>query len=114
MRMRYSVVSMLALMAACTDTGPIKVGPDTYTISTRVPFGGPSSAKGQALQEASAFCQGQKRELLLDHIQSDECALHGGCGEAEIFFFCLAPDDPQFKRSRFRPDPTTKIEVEKP
>lgn len=30
----------LALLSGCTDSGPIKVGPDTYTISTRVPFGG--------------------------------------------------------------------------
>jgi hypothetical protein len=35
-----------ALLAGCSDNGPIKVGPDTYTISTRVPFGGPASAKG--------------------------------------------------------------------
>jgi hypothetical protein len=31
-------MSIVALtLAPCTDTGPIKIGPDTYTISTRVP-----------------------------------------------------------------------------
>ena len=40
----------LGILSGCTDSGPIKVGPDTYTISTRVPFGGPASAKGQALK----------------------------------------------------------------
>jgi hypothetical protein len=101
-------------LSACTDTGPIKIGPDTYTISTRVPFGGPASAKGQALQEASTFCQSEQREMLLDHVQSSECALHGGCGEAEIYFYCLTSDDPQLRRPKLRPDPNLKIEVDHP
>jgi len=45
----------VAMLAGCADSGPMKVGPDTYTISTRVPFGGPASAKGQALKEANTF-----------------------------------------------------------
>ncbi len=103
---------VLVSVVSCADTGPIKVGPDTYTISTRVPFGGPASAKGQALQEAAAFCESQQREILLDRVQSNECALHGGCGEAEIYFGCLASNDPQLKRPKFKPDPNLKIEVD--
>ncbi|WP_397449360.1 hypothetical protein [Pseudomonas sp. NA-150] len=102
----------VVMLAGCADSGPMKVGPDTYTISTRVPFGGPASAKGQALKEANAFCLSQGREILLDHMQASECALHGGCGEAEIFFFCLASSDPQLKRQKYSPDPTQKIEVD--
>ena len=102
----------LALLSGCADSGPIKVGPDTYTISTRVPFGGPASAKGQALKEAKVFCESQGREILLDHMQASECALHGGCGEAEIYFFCLAKGDPQLKRRKYSPDPTQKIEID--
>lgn len=101
-----------SFIVSCADTGPIKIGPDTYTISTRVPFGGPASAKGQALQEANEFCESNAREILLDHIQSSECALHGGCGEAEIYFFCLLPNDPQLKRGKFRADPNLKIELD--
>jgi len=104
-------MAMLAL-AGCTDTGPIKVGPDTYTISTRVPFGGPASAKGQALQEANTFCESKGREILLDHVQASECALHGGCGEAEIFFYYLAANDPQLKRPRFSTEPNQKVEID--
>jgi len=79
--------SVAFTFAACTDTGPIKIGPDTYAISTRVSLGGPASAKGQALQEANAFCSTQGMEILLQHERSSECALHGGCGEAEIEFY---------------------------
>lgn len=103
---------VLAMLAGCADSGPMKVGPDTYTISTRVPFGGPASAKGQALKEANAFCESQGREILLDHMQASECALHGGCGEAEIYFFCLTAGDPQLKRQKYSPDPTQKIEID--
>lgn len=101
-----------AMLAGCADSGPIKVGPDTYTISTRDPFGGPASAKGQALKEANVFCESQGREILLDHMQASECALHGGCGEAEIYFFCMAKGDPQLKRQKYSPDPTQKIEID--
>jgi hypothetical protein len=94
----------LLLLAGCTDTGPIKVGPDSYTISTRVPFSGPAGAKGEALKEAAAFCESKTREMLLDRVNSSECALHGGCGEAEIYFYCLASDDPQLKRPHMQPD----------
>ena len=101
----------ITVLTGCTNTGPIKIGPDTYTISTRVPFGGPASAKGQALQGANAFCESQRKEILLDHIQSSECALHGGCGEAEIIFLCLAADDQQLKRPRLHTEPNQRIEI---
>jgi hypothetical protein len=111
MKAWLTVLSAL-ILAGCADSGPMKVGPDTYTISTRVPFGGPASAKGQALKEANTFCESQGREILLDHMQASECALHGGCGEAEIYFFCLAKGDPQLKRQKYSPDPTQKIEID--
>jgi hypothetical protein len=95
--MRLIVFAALTpVLAACADTGPMMVGKDTYSISVRVPFSGPSGAKGQALQEANAFCAKQNKLVLLDHENSYECALHGGCGEAEITFLCLAADDPRY------------------
>ena len=110
---KTSVLCCLALaLVACTDTGPIKIGPDTYTISTRVPLGGPASAKGQALREANAFCSTHGREILLQHEQSSECALHGGCGEAEIAFYCLEAGDPMLKRPQLRAEPNQRIEVD--
>jgi hypothetical protein len=84
------------ILVGCADTGPQQIGKDTYAISVRVPFSGPSGAKGQALEEANAFCARQHRQVLLDHENSYECALHGGCGEAEITFLCLTADDPRY------------------
>lgn len=107
-----ALCSLASTLAACTDTGPIKIGPDTYTISTRVPFGGPASAKGQALQEANAFCSGHGLEMLLQHEQSSECALHGGCGEAEIEFYCLQAGDQMLKRPALKAEPNQRIEID--
>jgi hypothetical protein len=100
MNMKLCVWATFAIaitgLMACADTGPMQIGKDTYSISVRVPLSGPSGAKGQALQEANAFCTKQNRQVLLDRENSYECALHGGCGEAEITFLCLAADDPRY------------------
>ncbi|WP_436209290.1 hypothetical protein [Caballeronia sp. LjRoot31] len=108
----FALFSFAFLLAGCTDTGPIKIEPDTYTISTRVPLGGPASAKGQALKEANSFCSSQGKEILLQHEQSSECALHGGCGEAEIEFYCLSSGDPLLKRREFSADPNQRVEIQ--
>jgi len=34
--------------------------------------------------------------MLLQTQKSYECALHGGCGEAEITFLCLNENDPRY------------------
>jgi hypothetical protein len=93
---RLIALAFVLALAACTDTGPLSIGKDLYSISVRVPLSGPAGAKGQALQEASTFCASQGKQVLLDHEESSECALHGGCGEAEIHFFCLKADDPRY------------------
>jgi S1-C subfamily serine protease len=107
MRRIFAQFLMLSALFGCTDSGPIKTGPDSYTISIRVPFGGPASASGNALKEANVFCESNGKEILVDHVQSSECALHGGCGEAQIFFYCLASGDPQLQRPKFRRAPNS-------
>ena len=95
--MKAFVAAMLVVgLTACADTGPIKIGKDTYSISVRVALSGPSGAKGEALQEANKFCAGLSKEVLLQKEKSYECALHGGCGEAEITFLCLDESDPRY------------------
>lgn len=90
------ITGLLLMLAACADSGPLKIGKDTYSISTRVPLSGPAGAKGDALKEANRFCAGQGKEVLLQTENSEECAWHGGCGEAEITFLCVAGDDSRY------------------
>jgi len=94
------VVLGVALLTSCANTGAIKIGKDQYVVSVRVPFSGPSGAKGDALKEATAFCSSQNKQMLLQTENSYECALHGGCGEAEITFLCLDENDPRYTAQR--------------
>lgn len=98
--MKLNITMPLALgliLSACANTGPMNVGKDTYTTSVRVPFSGPSGAKGEALRGANEFCLSQGKRVLLKNQTSYECALHGGCGEAQITFMCLDEDDSRYK-----------------
>jgi len=86
----------LMLLQSCSNTGAIKIGKDTYLITARVPFSGEAGAKADALKEANIFCQQTGKELLFKENKSRECALQGGCGEAEITFMCLNKNDPRY------------------
>lgn len=93
------------VLAGCADNGPTttKIGRDTYRIFVRVPFNGPTGAKGQALMEANAFCAKSARQMLLYHEHSYQCALYDGCGEAVAYFLCVTQDDPRYKAQYLRP-----------
>jgi hypothetical protein len=64
----WAALTIATGLVGCADTGPMQIGKDTYSISVRVPLSGPSGAKGQALQEANAFCAKQNRQVLLDQL----------------------------------------------
>jgi len=107
------VIAVAVGLSACVNTGPMKIAKDTYSISVRVPFSGPSGAKGEALREANAYCSGQNKQVRLQNISSYECALRGGCGEAEVTFLCLDESDPRYlEQQQMRKDNgVTTIEV---
>lgn len=94
--MKRLIVLAVVGLSACANTGPIKIAKDTYSISVRVPFSGPAGAKGEAFQDASEHCVRQNKHMLLQYINAYECALRGGCGEAEITFQCLEESDPRY------------------
>ena len=96
--MRPLLGSLLFIsLIGCADSGPVKIGQDTYAISTRVAFTGAGAAKNQALTEASTFCTSLHKEMMLVNETMNECMLHGGCGEAEVHFMCLDANDPRYK-----------------
>ena len=91
------LVLLIPLLSSCANSGPQPVGKDTFIVSVRVPFSGQSGAKAEALTTANKHCGQIGKKLLLERINSGECALHGGCGEAEITYLCLDENDPRFK-----------------
>ena len=102
---RIAFVSVaLLLLSACANTGPMKIGKDSYSISTRVALSGSSGAKGEALKSANTYCASQGKFVQLQTQDAHECALHGGCGEATITFLCLDENDPRYTSTLLRKD----------
>ena len=97
--------AIILLLSACSNSGPLQIGKDTYMESVRVSFSGPAGAKSEALQTAAGFCAKQGKQIMLNHMTSGGCMLHGGCGEAEITFYCLNENDPRFQSTQTRTDP---------
>ena len=105
-------ILLASLLSACANSGPQSVGKDTFIESVRVPFSGQSGAKTEALKTANEHCAQIGKKLLLNRINSSECALHGGCGEAEITYLCVDESDPRFKSPQMRKEADTVIRVE--
>lgn len=106
------VCATVLSLSACSNTGAIKVGPDTYMVSTRVGLSGAAGAKGEALSTAGQYCSSLNKEILVSHYRSNECALHGGCGEAEVTFMCLDKTDTQLRRPNYKSDPNEIVEIQ--
>jgi hypothetical protein len=96
MQRRLALVAVISVLSACASTGAAMIGKDTYLASARVPFDGESGAKAKALRDAEASCHAQGKLMKLVEMNSHECALHGGCGEAQVTYMCLAKDDPRY------------------
>jgi hypothetical protein len=81
MRILICLIAGMSL-AACANSGVRKTGRDTYSVSSRAPFLGPARAKGDALRDANAYCAKLGKHIQVVTQNSNECMLHGGCGEA--------------------------------
>ena len=87
--MKWIFASTVIFFTACTATTPVLRADGSYMVAARVPLSGQSGAKSKAIEQGQAFCRGQNKTLQLVSDTSQECALHGGCGEAEIIFNCV-------------------------
>lgn len=58
-----SIIILIIPVSACTNSGVIPVGPDTYTISTTSELS-PAYAKKSAMSEAVKYCQSQGKEIM--------------------------------------------------
>lgn len=84
------VLVALALAGCASSSGVIKVGPDTYKISSTAitSFGGSATAKGDAYRQATATCAQQGKQLQLVNEQAD--AQFTGAS-VDVTFKCVAP-----------------------
>jgi hypothetical protein len=86
-----TVISILiaAALAACASSGPQSIGGGKFMASARVPLSGQTGAKTKALETANKHCTSLGKEALIEDVKASECALHGGCGEAEVVYRCV-------------------------
>jgi hypothetical protein len=84
-------LAALLTLTACASSGPRPIGPGRYMASARVPLTGQTGAKTKALETANRHCASLGKTVLVESVKAQECALHGGCGEAEVVYSCVDP-----------------------
>jgi hypothetical protein len=91
--MRKLILASCLSLGACSSTGVLPIGPDTYRItgSAMDSFGGQVTAEKEALKTANEYCQSQGRQLLMIADQRGEPTI--GSGEFSMNFRCLAPGE---------------------
>ena len=112
----FLITLTAAVIAACwagcstaaTVTKPLPVGPDTYTVSARMPQGGTSSAREAALSAANQQCARLSKRLLvlksssnIDLSENNEIAKDKDV--VDLTFRCLAAGDPELARRNSQP-----------
>jgi len=101
--MKINFLLLLPLLTACAQSsGVMKMGPDTYTVSTHAApaRGGESGAKRLSLTEANQYCDAQGKEILVTNIESGSSS-HLPGGTVDITFRCLTKDDPELQRPSY-------------
>ena len=113
---RFGIASMLLLAAVLTgcanSSGVVKIGPETFTISTSASpgKGGIPAAKRIAFTEAAAECAQRGAEVFALSEKTASPTWTEGMASMELNFRCLRPDDPEFKRQRMEATPDRIIE----
>lgn len=112
MRIGAVALTLLVTLVGCapTSSGVLKMGPDTYSVSTSALYaaGGPAGAKAAAYREAGAYCSGMGKEMLV--LNEQQSGIATGPGGSDIVFRCLAAGDPELKRPVYRAAPNAVIE----
>ena len=72
----YGPVVCVVLLAACSSSGPVPMGKDTYMLSNTGAYSWSSGAtlKGELFREADSFCRSQGKHLMpLNTSSKDAC-----------------------------------------
>ena len=98
LRITLIVAVVAVCWAGCSAarvTQPLPVGPDTYTVSARMPHGGAASAREAALSAANQQCARLSKQLLvlksstnIDFNENKDVVV------VDVTFRCLATGDP--------------------
>ena len=105
-------LAVIAVAACSNSSGVLKMGPDTFSISTEASFGkgGIPAAKKIAYEEAAKECSKRGLEVFVLNERSAGTTFTDGMAKTDLTFRCLREDDPEFKRQRYEKTPDVVIE----
>ena len=111
MNFRLCIITAVLGLTGCQSSGPVAIGPDTYTLSSAGGFftfsGG--SVNADLFREANAFCQSQGRQVVGMNMRSQDSGW-GAPAQGNINFRCLTPGDPDLRRPNVQMVPETVIQ----
>jgi len=112
MRVFATLALSVTLVACASSSGTIKVGPDTFTISTAASHGkgGVPAAKKIAYQEATDECAKRGLEVFSLSEKAAPPNAYEGMSSFELNFRCLRADDSEFQRQKLQSSPDSIIE----
>ena len=85
-------ISIVAALAGCASTAPVKIGADTYYASktnTAGIFGDVSAVAGKLMAEGNQYCAAQDKQFELVTENTDQNVPGVRFGGASITFKCL-------------------------
>jgi hypothetical protein len=110
---RLVALASAALLASCSSSGVVPIGPDTYMISKPGDFftftGG--SVAADLYREAGAYCAQEHKNLMPVHVSASDSG-YAKVASAELQFRCLADGDPELKRPVMRDTPNVRLETQ--
>lgn len=109
--MKTLIVISLLILAGCTSTGVVPMGPDSYMISKQGSGGWTSMGKltAEIMKEANKYCTSIQKKLMPVSTQAFPAGF-GRLPEAQVQFMCLTDNDYELKRPKMQPVPDVVIE----
>jgi hypothetical protein len=95
-------ISIASFVAGCTTaqvTQPVRVGADTYRVSSRTSSGGTGPARDAAVSAARQQCAQLSKQLLVVS-SSTNIGSNEDQGVVDVTFRCLAAGDPGLQKSK--------------
>lgn len=103
--MRVVLIGLAVVMLAgcASNSGVVRIGPDTYMVSRQAATGfmGLAKIKAKAFGEANAYCDKQSRVAQVTHTEDSRPPyIFGNYPRSEVQFMCLDPKDPEAGRPK--------------
>jgi hypothetical protein len=100
MRMAIAAILAAVFINGCVTipSNIVAVGPDTYSLNmTGVGFATQGNTNIKALSQASAYCEGMHKHMLLKN-QTENGVYGWSPRQATLTFQCLNADDPAYQQ----------------